>query len=198
MVLLTCISCGPWVLVPPEVDLTPYERVGMITFSLENAEGRLGEMATQRFVQDITYHQRGVQIIELGTLEEVLGKIDKNTLDQDAIAAVGEHYGVTSFFYGEMSVSDVKPEVDLSTLVRSMRIRASFNISMTARLLSSETGATRWTDSSIRKGNVAYMSWHEGHIPYFDLRDQDEAYQALIEILVHDLTRDFRPTKRRG
>lgn len=197
LVLLTCFSCGPLVLVPPELDLTPFERVGMITFVLEDAEGRLSEMATQRFVQEITFHQRGVQIIELGTLKEVLGKINKETLDQDTITAVGEHFGVTSFFLGEMVVSDVKPKVNLSTLVQSMRIQANFNISMTARLVSSETGATLWTDSIIKKGNVAYMSIHKGHIPYFDLRDQDEAYLELVEHVVHDLTRDFRPTKRR-
>jgi hypothetical protein len=75
IVLFVFISCGPTVWFPPEIDLIPYGQVGLISFSLENAEGPLDKMATQRFLQDITYHQRGVQIIELGTLEEGLAKI---------------------------------------------------------------------------------------------------------------------------
>ena len=43
--------------------------------------------------------------------------------------------------------------------------------------------------------NVEIMG--KDQIPYFDVRDQEEAYRELIERLIHELTRDFRPTKRR-
>lgn len=197
IVLFVFISCGPTVLVPPEIDLIPYGRVGLISFSLENAEGQLDKLATQRFLQEITYHQRGVQIIELGPLGEVLGKVDKTTLGQEGAKAIGEHFGVSHFFYGKISVSDVKPQIDISTLIRSMRIRATFSISVTARLLAAETGATLWTDSVYVKESLAYMSIGNDRIPYFDVRDQEETYRTLIEGMIHDLTRDFRPTKRR-
>lgn len=197
LVLFVFISCGPSVLVPPEIDLLPYERIGLISFSLENAEGQLGRLATQRFLQEITYHQRGVQIIELGTLDEVLGKINKTTLDQDVAIAIGEHFGLSHFFHGKISISDVKPQMDISILIRSMRIRATFSVSMTARLLSTETGATLWTDSVYEKESLAYMSIGKDRVPYFDVRDQEETYRALIEGMIHDLTRDFRSTKRR-
>ena len=196
-ILFMFISCGPIILVPPEIDLLPYERVGLISFSIENAEGPLDEMATQRFLQEITRFQKGAQVIELGTLDEVLGQIDKTSLDQETVKAIGEHFGVTSFFHGKINVSDVKPRIDISALVRSLRVRASFNISMTARLFSTETGATLWTDSAYRKETLAYMSIREGRVPYFDVRDQDEAYKGLIERLIYELTREFRPTKRR-
>jgi len=88
------ISCGPVVLIPPEFDLIPYQQVGLISFSIENAEGELDEMATQRFLQEITRFQRGVQIIELGTLDEVLGKVDKTTIDQEAAKKSGRHLPV--------------------------------------------------------------------------------------------------------
>jgi hypothetical protein len=89
--LFMFIRCGgPMVLVPPEIDLLPYERIGLISFSVENAEGQLDEMATQRFLQDLTRFQRGVQIIELGRLDEVLGKINKTRLDHEAMSTVGE------------------------------------------------------------------------------------------------------------
>jgi hypothetical protein len=196
-ILFVFISCGPVVLIPPEFDLIPYQQVGLISFSIENAEGQLDEMATQRFLQEITRFQRGVQIIELGTLDEVLEKIDKTTINQEAAKAIGEHFGVTAFFYGEINVSDVKPQIDLAGLIRSLRVRASFNISMTARFLSTDTGATQWTDSVHRREILAYMSLGKDQIPYFDVRDQEEAYRELTERLIHELTRDFRPTKRR-
>ena len=194
---LLFVGCGPVVLIPPEIDIIPFERVGLIAFSLENAEGRIHEIATQRFLQEIIYHQRGAQIIELGTMDEVLDEIGESVIGQDAASAIGEKYGVSAFFYGNISVSDVKPQVDISTLIRSMRVRAVFSISATARLLSTETGATLWTDSIQRKDSLAYLSLEQGEIPYFDVRDQDEAYRELIERLIYALTRDFRPTKKR-
>jgi hypothetical protein len=197
--LFVFISCGgrPLVLVPPEIDLLPYESIGLISFSVENAEGQLDEMATQRFLQDLTRFQRGVQIIELGHLDEVLGKINKSSLDHEAMSAIGEHFGVTSFFHGKIKVSDVKPDVDIATLLKSLSVRASFNISMSARLFSAETGATLWTDSVFRKESLATMSIGPDQIPYFDVRDQDETYKIFVERMVYELTRDFRPTKRR-
>jgi hypothetical protein len=197
LIILFFWGCGPVVLVPPEIDLSPFERVGLISFSLENAEGRIDEIATQRFLQEMTFHQRGAQIIELGTLEEVLAKVDRSTIDQEAVLAIGKQYGITAFLSGKISVSDVKPRIDIGTLVRSMRVQAVFGISATARLVSTETGATLWTDSVHQKDSLAYLSMEQGQIPYFDLRDQEEAYRELVERLIHALTRDFRPTKRR-
>jgi hypothetical protein len=197
LTILICLSCGPTVIIPPEIDLIPYERIGLISFTLEDAEGQLDKIATQLFLQEITSHHRGVQIIELGNLGEVLEKVDKATLNQEAAIAIGEQFDVTSFFYGNIYVSDVKPKIDISALIQSMRIQASFSISMTARFLSTELGATLWTDSVHRKESVAYMSMGRDHIPNFDVRDQGEAYRELVERLIHELTQDFRPTKRR-
>ncbi len=197
IIVFMFFHCGPTVLVPPEIDLMSFERVGLIAFSLENAEGRLNEIATQRFLQEITYYQRGGQIIEIGSIDDVLKNIGGATIDQEAISTIGKQYGVTSFFYGSVVVSDVKPQIDISALIKSMRIQATFSISITARFLSTETGATLWTDSVQRKESLAYLSMGEGQVPYFDVRDQEEAYTDLIERLVYELTRDFRPTKRR-
>jgi hypothetical protein len=196
-VILFFFCCGPVVLIPPEVDLIPFERVGLISFSLENAEGRIDEMATQRFLQEITFYQRGVQIIELGTIEDVLAKIDKSAIDQEAALAIGERFGVTSFFYGTVTVSDVKPQINITSLIKSMSVQAVFSISATARFLSAETGATLWTDSIHMKDSLAYLSMEQGGIPYFDIRDQESAYTELIDELMHALARDFRPTRRR-
>jgi hypothetical protein len=68
---------------------------------------------------------------------------------------------------------------------------------MSARLFSAETGATLWTDSVLRNESLANMSIGQDQIPYFDVRDQDETTKILVERMIYELTRDFRPTKRR-
>lgn len=102
--MLFCLSCGSFMLVPPEMDLIAFEKVGLIQFSAENAEGPLDELATQVFIETIMQSQRGVQVIELGTLDEVLNKIGAQKLDQEAVQAIGESYGVSSFFHGDISI----------------------------------------------------------------------------------------------
>jgi hypothetical protein len=119
-------------------------------------------------------------------------------LDQDAARAIGERYKLKSFFFGDVKVSRVKRQVDVGGVLQgNLRIRASLDISVTGRLISTETGATLWTSSSNENGTLALMSLGEDLVPYFGVRDQDEATRTLLHELMFDLTWDFRPTKRR-
>lgn len=197
LILFTFISCAHWVMVPPKIDLTTYKKIGLISFTVENAKGKFDEISTRFFLQNITRSQRGTQIIELGTVDKVLKKINQTSINQEAVKAIGEHFGVNSIFYGKIDISDVKPHINISSLIRSMRVRATFNITITCRLISTKTGATQWTDSVFRKGTLAYVRLRKNRLPYFDIRDQDETYKRLIEQIIFRLTRDFRPTKRR-
>src|SRR4029077_10183483 len=52
LVLLVVSACGGGrrsVLVPPTLDLRSYGRLGLVTFTVENAKGSLPEFATERF-----------------------------------------------------------------------------------------------------------------------------------------------------
>jgi len=191
------VCCGHYVLVPPEIDLIPYEKVGLISFTMEEAEGQLGPLATQLFVQEILFSQRGVQIIEIGNLDEVLSEIGETKLGQGGAVSIGEHFGVSTYFYGSIQVSDVKPKVDVIGLVQGGQVQAVFDMTVTARMISTETGATLWTDSIFKRGNVAYMSMTRGGVPYFDIRDKDDEMNRMLEEIIQELTRDFRPSKRR-
>jgi len=193
------VGCSKYkyVLGPPEVDLISHENIGLISFATENAEGQLDEMATQRFLQVVTQVQRGAQLIELGTLDEVLSKVNRPALDQEAVRAIGGHFNVKAFFFGKISVSDVKPQVSISAAIKSLGVRATFNISMTSRLYSTVTGATLWTDSVYRKESLANLQLSQNRVPFFNVKDQDETYTRLIENMVYGLTRDFRPTRLR-
>jgi hypothetical protein len=199
LIILLFIGCSRTMLVsvPPAVDLETYGNIGLISFSTENAEGQLDEMATQRFLQVITQFQRGAQLIELGTLDEVLSQVNRPSLDQEAVKAIGQNFNVKGVFVGKISISDVKPQVSIGALVRSMGISASFTISMTSRLYLTSSGATSWTESVRWKDSLANLSLSDNALPSFNVRDQNETYQSLIEQMVYELTRDFHPTQRR-
>jgi hypothetical protein len=184
-------------MVPPEIDLINFEKIGLIRFSAENADGELDELASQVFIETIMRSQRGVQVIELGALDEVLGKIGVKQLDQEAIQAIGENYGISSLIHGDIKISNVKPHIDVSSLIQTMSVRAAFTISLAVRLFVTDTGATAWTDSISREGTLAQIRLTEGMPPYFDIREHGRIYRKIISQMAFVLTRDFRPKRQR-
>jgi hypothetical protein len=197
--VLGFVSCGGshLVLVPPAVDLAAAEPVGLIVFSVQNAKGDLDQIATQVFLQEATRDQK-VPVLELGKMDEVLGKVGLKALDPDASRAIGERFKIKAFFVGDIRISKVKPQVDLSGVLNgNLRVRASMDIAVTGRLLSTETGATLWTNSAALNGTLGMLSMSPEGVPYFGIRDKDEATMKLLRELMYELTWDFRPTTRR-
>jgi hypothetical protein len=199
--LFILISCSSVEQVPMAIDLTPYERIGLISFSIKNPRSNLDEISTKRFLESISEFQKGVKFIELGTLDDVLGEINIKVLNQETMKAIGEHFGVSSFFRGEINVSDVKRssrEIDFDKIreLRRLSFRATFNISMTAWLLSTETGDTLWTDSVSKKKTLSYLSVPKSDVSYFEAERQDETYEKLAQEAAYELTKDFRPAKK--
>lgn len=196
-ILLLGIGCGRYAWFPPEVNISPEQNVGLVQFTIKNAEGGLEVLATDLFLREIIQAQRGARLLELGTLREVLDDVDAEKLDANAIRKIGSRHGVGSIFTGEIRISDVKPQVSLDAFAKNFGVRASFTIYVSAKLQSTESGAVLWTDSVERKETVAYFGLVQGEIPYFGVQDKDEANRRLISEIIYDLTWDFRPTKRR-
>jgi len=44
------------------LDLQPYGRLGLVTFTVENAKGSLHEFATERFAEDMLAAQPGTEV----------------------------------------------------------------------------------------------------------------------------------------
>ena len=190
-------SCATLILVPPAIDLMPLEKIGLAVFTVENAEGPLDEMGTQLFLEEIQWAQGGVKIIELGTMDEILAKVDQKGVNPEAARAIGQEYGVSSFFHGKIAVSDVRPKIDIAAIVESLSVRATFDLDMSIRLISAEDGATLWTDSTAREGNLAHLHLSRRMVPFFTVRDQRDVYRELIRDMIRRLTRDFRSTRQR-
>lgn len=192
------VSCSShYVIDPPAVDLMSAEPIGLITFSVVNAKGDLDQVATQAFLQEVNGAQR-VPILEFGRLDAVLAKTGMKALGPDTARAIGQAYKVKSFFHGDVRISKVKPQVDLAgVLTGNLAVRASFDIAVTGRLVSAETGATLWTSSAARNGTLGMLSMGEDSIPYFAMTDEDQATLNLLRNIMREITWDFRPTRRR-
>lgn len=196
VVLSALAGCVRYTIVPPAVDLTALKTLGLVDFRTENTKGDLYVMATQYFLQEVTAAQR-VAVLELRLLEGVLDEIGKSALDRDAALAIGEKFGIDAFFVGEIQVTKVRPRIDLvAPLSKTLFGRATFDMSVTARLISTVNGATLWTASIARQGTVGAVGMEDG-VPVFRVRDKDTALEDTLREIMFRLTWDFRPTRRR-
>ena len=196
VILFAVAGCVRYTIVPPAIDLTALETVGLVTLEAEDVKGDLDVVATQYFLQEVTAAQR-VPIVEFGTAEAVLADIGMTEFNRDAALAIGDKYGVDAFFVGEIGVTKVKPQVDLAApLTKTLFARAAFDIAMKVRLVSTANGATLWTDSAIRQGTVGAVGM-DGGMPVFSIRNKSTAMDDVLRDIAFRLTWDFRPTRRR-
>jgi hypothetical protein len=179
------------VLVPPRIDLTEHGRVGLVTFTIENAKGDLNGFATERFLQDVFAGQQGIEVLELGDAEALLAEVGESELGPRAIQRIGDAYRVPAVFVGHLKVSDVKPRGSLSGLSLP-RVEATVTVDLTVRLLSTESGGTLWSNRARASDVVGQVGLSGGQI-YFSAEDPGEAYGRLVDGLIYTVTDDLRP-----
>jgi hypothetical protein len=168
-----------------------YKRIGMIEL-ISGADGDLPQLATQKLMQAIQSAQPGVRILELGNESQVLGSIEHDRLDFEAIQAIGERYRVDAVLVGQLQVTDNKPKVSFSTLMKSMSARVDVEASLSAKLLETETGSTLWTNSVRGRETVAHVKLQHRGPSNFGVGDPEDAYGKLVQSLTHKITGDFR------
>ena len=96
--------------VPPEVNLLGYETIGVIEVG-SNADGAINRYATERFQSTIQSAQPGTRLVELGSMESVLGAVGARELDADAVRKIGTRYRVAAVFEGQITYTE--PKVNL-------------------------------------------------------------------------------------
>jgi hypothetical protein len=179
------------VLMPPRFDLTPQHRIGLVTFTIENAKGSLHELATQRFMTHVLQGQPGIEVLELGDAEQLLAELGESELGPSAAQKIGEKYGTPAVFFGHLVVSNVTPRGVLRGLDLP-HVEANVTVEIQARLLATESGGTLWSNSARETKRVAQMGM-SGGVPYFSAKDPNDAYGQLVDDLVYAVTSDFRP-----
>ncbi len=178
LVLLVASACGGGrrsVLVPPRLDLQPYGRLGLVTFTVENAKGSLHEFATERFSEDMLAAQPGIEVLELGTQDSLLQRVGEKELGIAAAQELGKQREVGAVFAGHLKVTNPKGTGGLAGLV-TPHLEATVRVDLA------------WATE--RVGHVALIG---GQLD-FSAKDPKEAYGPLVNTLIRLVTEDMRST----
>jgi hypothetical protein len=176
---------------PPRINLEPVGTIGLVEFRT-TAKGTIGAYTTQIFLEVLTKSQPGVRIKELGPEEAVLAEIGAERPAAEAASALGRKFGVAAVFFGTLQVSDIKPRLDIATIITSATASADVQATLSVKLIETNDGTTLWADSARDRQPVGQVSIFKGGGIFFDARDPEEAYGDLVRGLVDKTTRDFR------
>jgi hypothetical protein len=196
------LSCGPKLTLPPKIDLTKYQGVGVMGFGC-NAEGKMDEYATRRFIIIIKAYQKEIRLIDLGTKEEVLESVQKEQLNPEAIRSIGNKYNVDVIFTGELEIKEIQPLVPVNiysrtrptrgkTQIQGQRAKAAVKAWLSAKLWETGAGGTIWRSSAQGEEIVNQVSFISETKAIFDATDQQGAFFDLINPMVKQITADFK------
>ncbi|MHC4992446.1 MAG: hypothetical protein ACYTGC_15850 [Planctomycetota bacterium] len=183
------------VMLPPRIDLTQHELIGVVEFD-SSEEAELGTFATQRFTEEARRDQGLVRIVEVGSEDEALASVGRNEMDSETYKALGRQHGVQTILLGRLTVSNVRPNVRIANL-SSGTLSAQVDATLAVQLIETATGASLWSSSASATQNVGQLSVFEGGDVVFGAEDPERAYGDLVNVLVAQVTRDFRVTWER-
>ncbi len=192
MIIVLVSGCCKKILMPPDVDLAEYEPVGIINFTV-NAEGELDELTTQRFIEYMRWHQTGIEVLELGDMDEVLAAVNEPKITIDAIKKIGEHYEVKALIVGNIDVSDIQPNIDFSPTFPYVSASADIEATLISKMYKTLNGASVWSGARTVKTKIGSIKLTESYIN-FNAKDPVKAYGDLVDCLVWNITWNFRNT----
>ncbi len=193
VVMVTGLACAAKrVLVPARMDLHPYGKIGLVTFSVENAKGNLHEFATERFSENVLSAQPGIEILELGNVDTLMQRLGERELGPLTAQELGRQHGVAAVFAGHLKVTNPSATGGLGGLLTPHR-EATIRTDLTVRLLSTQSGGTVWRSSAWATQRVGGVSIVAGQLN-FAARDPKTAYGPMVNTIVNIVTQDMWST----
>ena len=177
--------------VPARLNLAPYGRIAVITFSDEQSNAAMSTLATQRFAEALLASQTGVELLELGNADPALRALATASNAAPLAQRLGREKDIPAVFVGSLKVSGAKTRGRLDA--SGVTVRSAVTAELTVRLLSTSTGGTVWRSSATTNETLGRVAV-SGRVPSVSMRDQDEAYGEVVRTLVANVTRDLRPT----
>ncbi len=193
--VVTC-GCGPRrvrVMVPPRIDLKPHEVIGVVEFNC-SSEDELGPFATGRFIEAMRQDQGMVRVVRLGTESDVLAAVDQSRLDAAAFQALGNKYGVQTIVTGDLTFSEVRPNVSIGHSLTHIGVSADVRATLAVQMVEAASGASLWSrsaDATQRLGAAGFSTNKDVHL---EVGDPEKAYGQLVDRLVYAVTPEFRVT----
>ena len=193
MVGLACASKR--VLAPARMDLHPYGRIGLVTFTVENAKGNLHQFATERFAENVLSAQPGIEILELGNIDTLMQRVGEREVGPLTAQELGKQRGVSAVFAGHLKITNPNVSGGIAGIL-TPRLEATIRTDLTVRLLSANSGGTVWRSSAWATQKVGGVSIIGGQIN-FGARDPKTAYGPMVNTIVNIVTRDMWPSSQR-
>jgi hypothetical protein len=177
--------------IAPRINLQQHEMIGIVDFDTDS-RGRLGDLASKRFVESARRDQGLVRMIDIGSKDDALHSVGRDRWDVETLKALGREYNVQTLLVGDLKVSNVKPNVSIGTALRSGTLSAHVNATLAVELIETSTGASLWSRTAQATESVGHVSVLGGKDVVFDADDPEQAYGSLIDTLVAQVTRDFQ------
>jgi hypothetical protein len=186
-------ACGAhYAQVPARLQLEPYGRVALVTFSTDRSADSLEALATRHFAEALLASQSHVELLELGPTDSTVRRLAAAGDNAALAQALGKDRDVAAVFLGRLTMSNVKPRGVVAS-VRELKVGAEVSGQLTVSLVSARTGGTVWRSSAAASQNVGRVSLSDAH-PSVAVRDPGEASREVVRELVSGVTRDLRPT----
>ena len=196
LIVITGLACAAKrVLVPARMDLHPYGKIGIVTFSVENAKGNLHQFATERFAENVLDAQPGIEILELGNIDTMMQRLGERELGIATAQELGKQHGVAAVFAGHLKITNPQATGGIAGLV-TPHLEATVRTDLSVRLLSAQSGGTLWRSSAWATQKVGGVSIIGGQIN-FGARDPKTAYGPMVNTIVNIVTRDMWSTWQR-
>lgn len=183
------------VLVPPQLDLHPYGRLAIVTFTVENAKGSLHQLATERFAEAVLRAQPGIEVLELGAQDTLVRRVGEQELGVAAAQELGEQRGVAAVFAGHLKITNPQAAGGLGGLL-TPHLEATVRVDLAVRLLSTQSGGTVWRSSAWATRKVGQVRIVDGELDFM-ARDPQQAYGPMVDELIALVTQDMWSTWQR-
>jgi hypothetical protein len=188
---LAASAAGCFHLFPPRVNLERMGTIGICEFRTD-VKGNLSPYATRIFLEILLRSQPAARIKELGREEDVLREIGAERFSQEALAALKQRYGIDTVLLGTLEVSNIRPRVDVLSIITTLSASADIEAVLSSRLLDLGDGTTIWTGTAHDREAIAQVSVVKGGGVVFDAQDPERAYGEMLRDLVLRATRDFQ------
>ncbi len=179
--------------VPPRLDMGNFDRVALVTFSSDPSRDGLGQLATQRFAEQVLASQTGFELLELGPADSTVARLLANGDSPAAAQELGRARHIPAVFFGQLDISNAKPHGSIGGS-GTVNVGATVSAQLNVRLLSTSSGGTLWRSSGTASQSVGQLAVSGGRLPSISAKDPNAAYAQMVDQMVAQVTRDFRPT----
>ncbi|THI91575.1 MAG: hypothetical protein CAF41_001770 [Nitrospira sp. CG24A] len=196
MLLLLVVQwgCSQTVLVPvsPRMDLKNYGTFGLVQFA-SNSDPAINSYATQQFQEQVQGAYPGTAILELGNRETVLAAVGAGQLDAEAITKIGQKYGVSAVFLGDITYSEPTTNFRIGDITKLHGgVRSEVRGDLSTKLMETKSGASVWSSSAWATRQIGSVSLSTKGGVNTTVGDANPR-KAMVPALIYHVTEDFRP-----